>query len=67
MKKFINQPTDAIAIAAIENPLPFPPNFFDLAKPIPPKIQPKSGIKKEHTKPAIAIPLFFGVSGTWVF
>ena len=46
----------AINIAAIESPCPLPLRFIERFSPIPPNIQPKSGLKNEQIKPAIAIP-----------
>ena len=43
-----------IAIAAMAKPLPFSSILLALFNPIPPKIHPNSGIKKEQIKPAIA-------------
>ena len=56
--KLIRNIADAITIAAIDSPFPLPFLLFDLERPIPPNIQPSKGIKKEHTKPATAIPFF---------
>ena len=42
--------------AAIDNFLPLSFKLFDLFKPMPPNIKPKSGTKNEQINPAIANP-----------
>lgn len=52
--------------AEVEKPFPFPSSFLDLDKPIPPKIQPKSGIKKRTYKTRYCHPVRFFLI-IWVF
>ena len=46
--------------AAMLSPRPLSERSFERANPTPPKIQPKSGMKNEQIKAAIAIPLLLG-------
>ena len=49
--------TTEMTMPAMASPLPLPYIFLERFKPMILKISPKSGMKKEQTKPAIAMPL----------